>query len=688
MDRGRRARLRFDVVRDTWTVIHSVDREGTARSRGRRAAAVPPPNMLTQATVPMTVLVQDPLAGDRAGPVTVALPVPAERLQRGPRGHRFHVVDVALGRLEARRPVILHDPPDPWTYVDRWAEKPTDRLAGDRAFRAQNVYAVAAHTLALFEQHLGRPVPWHWGSPQLFLVPEALTRPVACYSREHRAVLFGRKTALGDAPSVHASLSFDVIAHEVSHAVLDGLRPRYTDPGLSDPLAFHEALADLVAMLSVFTVPGAARDLLLLEDAAAGEDHDPARIRIPEDPEGRTRWLVKSPLHRLGEQLGAARGRQGEEPPALRWSVVLEPGEAWKADHQPHRRAEVLVAAFLQTLVTMWAGRLDQLRADQDGLDVDRVAEEGVKSARHLLAMLLRALDYLPPVDLTFADVVDAVLTADARLAPDDEYGYRTALADSFARFGIVPPPHRMVDEDGVAALTDEEAAAERRRRGSRRGGREANLGRDPDRGARGTRYEHLNLAALRTSAEEVFQFIWNNPEPLKIDVRFATRVERVLGSTRVGPDGLVVTEILADYTQTLRTTVGALPPGIRVPDGMPPEDEVELWGGGVLVFDQFGRFRLHQRQPLLDVDRQSERLAQLFRSGGRGPGGVWGAAGGEDDARRLSLLHPAADEPAPGKTADPEPLTRAREVLAGPRGVGAAADLLRHLAERPPTSC
>ena len=76
-------------------------------------------------------------------------------------------------------------------------------------------------------------------------------------------------------------------------------------------------------------------------------------------------------------------------------------------------------------------------------------------------------------------------------------------------------------------------------------------------------RYEHLNLVALRTSPEEVYQFIWNNAATLKIDVRLTTRVERVLASTRVGPDGLVVNEIIADYTQTLRTTAGALPPGI-----------------------------------------------------------------------------------------------------------------------------
>jgi hypothetical protein len=56
-----------------------------------------------------------------------------------------------------------------------------------------------------------------------------------------------------------------------------------------------------------------------------------------------------------------------------------------------------------------------------------------------------------------------------------------------------------------------------------------------------------------------------------------------------------------------------------------------------VLVFDQFGRFRLHQRQPLLDVDRQNRRLAYLFEHGVRGAG-AFGAA----DA--FALLHREAD--------------------------------------------
>jgi hypothetical protein len=417
----------------------------------------------------MTVLAQDPSVLDRAGPVCTEMAVPAERLQRGPRGHRFHVVDVNVGTGAASPPVVLHAD-DPWVYEDRWSE---DRepdpatLAGDRDFRAQNVYAVAAHTLALFEQQLGRPIPWHSRFPQLYLIPQARVEPNAFYSREHNAVLFGWLPAVGDKPALHTALSYDVIVHEVSHAILDGLRPRFTEPSLPDQLAFHEALADLVALLSVFALTGVVEDLLDPDDDGRVSFASDAAARAITDDErqsaallaGRAKELKESPLARLAEQLGSRRPRSssGEAVgyPALRRSVDLPANDEWKSDPEfaePHRRAEVLVAAVMQTLVTMWAGRLGELRIDRGGLDAGRVAEEGVKSARHLLAMLLRALDYLPPVDLEFPDVIDAVLTADRRLAPDDDHGYRTALEQSFARFGITPPPHRMLDEDGVAA--------------------------------------------------------------------------------------------------------------------------------------------------------------------------------------------------------------------------------------------
>ena len=596
-------------------------------------------DLLTKETVVMTVLAQDPSIVDRGGPVRAGIAVPAERLQRGPRGHRFHVVDVNVGSGKAAAPVVLHDG-DAWTYRDRFtadAHPDAATLVADRDFRAQNLYAVAAHTLALFEQYLGRPIPWRSGYPQLYLVPQARLEANAFYSREHNAVLFGWLPPLLGKPALYTALSYDVIAHELSHAILDGLRPRFTEPGPPDQLAFHEALADLVAMLSVFDLDGLAAHLL--------DPDQTGKVRLDgdqpaTDPEqrlaARAATLKASPLLRLAEQLGARRAAPNttDPNPALRRSVELPADDSWKSDPafvEPHRRAEVLVAAFLQTFVTIWASRLEPLRVDVDGMDADRVAEEGVKSARHLLGMALRALDYLPPVDLEFADVIDAVLTADQRLAPDDDHHYRDALTRTFAAFGITPPRHRILDQDrlGNSATPASYAAYDP----------------DPDTDAAlGVRYEHLNLVALRSSPEEVYQFIWNNAAVLGIDVRFPTRVERVLASTRVGPDGLIVNEILADYAQTLHTTADNLPPGMHVPAGMAPETVVELWGGGVLVFDQFGRFRLHQRQPLLDLDRQDRRLQYLYDHGVRGADGSFGVSDGLGDLRRFAQLHQGAD--------------------------------------------
>ena len=63
--------------------------------------------LLTKETVVMTVLAQDPSVVDGGGPVRAGLAVPAERLQRGPRGHRFHVVDLHRLHVGPYHPTAL-----------------------------------------------------------------------------------------------------------------------------------------------------------------------------------------------------------------------------------------------------------------------------------------------------------------------------------------------------------------------------------------------------------------------------------------------------------------------------------------------------------------------------------------------------------------------------------------------------
>jgi hypothetical protein len=82
--------------------------------------------------------------------------------------------------------------------------------------------------------------------------------------------------------------------------------------------------------------------------------------------------------------------------------------------------------------------------------------------------MCIRALDYCPPVDVTFGDYLRALITADFDAVASDSRGYRVAIIESFRRWGIVPaglrslseeqlrwPFARMEDLDGWNALTD-----------------------------------------------------------------------------------------------------------------------------------------------------------------------------------------------------------------------------------------
>jgi hypothetical protein len=641
----------MDVLEDDDEPARRRRRKPAAGAAAKRGGEVVEVSLLRQETVPMTVLAQDPEVRVDGRPLVAAIPVPSSRLERGPRNHRFHVVDVSSTGTQAEPPVLLHLPGKPWTYVDEFADprgRDDEELVKDRAFRAQNVFAIAAHTLALFERYLGRRIPWRSGWPQLYLVPSGSLSANAAYSPNLHGVVFGWLPKVAGLPEIHTCLSYDVVAHEVSHAILDGLRPRYVEPGLPDQLAFHEALADLVAMLSVFGLPGTAFQLLRTDRRG--------RLRIPGDGQAlgaespqariqrRTDFLKTNPLLGLAEQLGRARallarshGGLAAPATALRRSVEIPPGTAWQQDPdfaEPHRRAEILVAAFMQSLAGMWAARLEVFD-DRDGLDAARVAEEGETAAEHLLGMLLRSLDYLPPVELEFSDVIDAALTADRRLNPDDRFDYRTALEQAFRGYGIEPPPHQILDRDGMAAPSKEEDGKKEESRKLRHPYRN-----DPDAGEPRIRYQHLNFAALRSSPEEVFAFMWNNAAALGLDLRLATRVDQVHESTRVGPDGLIVTEVLADYTQWIGTTAGRLPKGMTRPAEMDEAARVELWGGGVLVFDQFGRFRLHQRKLVLDIDRQQRRLDDLFRRGLSDARGGFGTTDGVNADERFALLH------------------------------------------------
>ncbi|HEV2853114.1 MAG TPA: hypothetical protein VHC97_09955 [Thermoanaerobaculia bacterium] len=587
-------------------------------------------------TQKLTIIAKDPSVRIGGEILRARVDVPAEELSPGPRGYRVQVIDydASSGLLY---PALEHRTLENGDYNDPFAGEPDETLLGDPGFHAQNVYAIVMRTLARFEYALGRRVSWSFGGHQIQVSPHAFLEANAFYSKEDRALLFGyfpgREEEPEDVPPageeeggaeglqrgrrikprfrsmIFSCLAHDVVAHETTHALLDGLRPRYTDRSSPEQAGFHEGFADVIALLSIYSLEDVVRQIIDRADAGDGGGGDGAgpvlsSTVVSSQKLTRDALAGKSLLFSLGEEFG--RGLADRNAP-LRRSITLKPGADYTKTEEfvePHRRGELLVAAMMNAFLEVWLRRIEDLypKEGKEGpdtvppgdkehfLDRKRVVEEGAAIADQLLTMSIRAIDYCPPTDLQFCDFLSALLTADRELRPDDSrFKFRETLRSSFAGYGITPTSKGDGTEPGVWEPPDCSLS-----------------------------YDRVHLESMRHDRDEVFRFLWENRTALGLDRDAYTRVLSVRPAIRVNPDdGFVLEETVAEYHQILNVVASELKHlGIKKPKDMSPDRQVTLYGGGALVFDEFGRLKFHIRNRLLNPERQTQRLKYLWEYG------------------------------------------------------------------------
>lgn len=545
----------------------------------------------------MYVVAQNPGVRRGSSILTARVELPFEELDAGPLGHRIHVVD-----YDATTGTIYQPAPP----LDASSEGPSDEtIMSDPAFHASNVYALIARTLARFEFALGRRVGWGVDAHQLKAIPHAFEAANAFYSRESEALVFGYYHT-PDGP-VFTCLSHDIVVHETTHALLDGLRRRFLEPSSADQAAFHEAFADVVALLSVFSLPRVVGELL---DRDSSDGRTSAGLVRKSDVSFDA--LKSTVLLGLADEMESDSGLARVN--ALRRSVEIEPDEKAleRVEFQEaHRRGEVLVAAMMRAFLDVWTRRLTALGTiDTDFLDRERVAEEGSIAAELLLTAAIRAIDYTPPIHIEFGDFLSAVLTADSAVRGDDSrHGLQKAVKTWFARYGIEPPDSSTPDGHWKTSSVQ--------------------LGR-----------EGVRFASLRTDPIEMFRLVWANRRHLELEPTAYTRIESIRPCTRTSPDdGFVLYETVAECTQYLKLQASQLEAyGLQKPIGMDDEDEVVLRGGSTLILDEFGtvKYEIHNKLPAKTdekgLERAQRRLEYLWHEG------VFDA--GHSFAARLSNIH------------------------------------------------
>jgi hypothetical protein len=506
-----------------------------------------------------------------------------DELKPGPAAEYLEVVDEdATGTTYP--PVDLNAPE--LLAQNGWA--PSE---GNAAFHQQMVYAVAMKTIEHFEHALGRQVLWRPkidpGNDddsqfvrRLLIHPHALHEANAYYSAEKGALLFGYFEASANDPgdhvpgsTVYTCLSHDIVAHETTHAILDGMHRHFNEPSNLDVLAIHEGFADIVALMQHFTIP---------------------EILLPQISKTRGDLEAESMLGSLAIQFGRAMGGRGALRDAIgkldekgNWTRDKPDPEAYRTVVTPHARGAILVAAVFDAFIAIYKTRIaDLLRISTGGTGVlasgaihpdlvRRLADEATKSAQHVLNMCIRALDYIPPVDITFGEYLRGIITADFDLVADDRYDYRVAFVEAFRRRGIYP---RDVDTLSVDTLRWPGAKFTTPPRHYRVVLDQLKRYADAcfymhDRHVLFTRTWKQQRALTRT-LRKVFEATPDFAVELGLDPRRDVDVNELRRAIRVSPDGRYMPQIVAALTQARE---------IRV-DGS-PEPHV-FRGGSTLVVD------------------------------------------------------------------------------------------------------
>jgi hypothetical protein len=563
---------------------------------------------------PLRIYTLDPTASRLDGAVAT-VNVPFERLRSGPVGSILEVVDWDETTGQLNKPVDLDD--SRILIESGRVPSPSDPM-----FRQQMVYAVCTSTYNVFRLALGRDPGWGFPArlgqacPKLRIRPQAFSERNAYYDSSVGELKFGYFDADENVQGrnrpqgrVFTCLSHDIIVHEMTHALLDGLRTRFRLPTHPDVAAFHEGFADLVAMLMHFSYSDVVH---------AAIERSGAKLE--------TDALLLS----LASQFGHTTGSGGPLRSAINTAGLGQHEERCiqgydEAGDEPHARGSLLVTAIFEAFATVLRRktkrylRLARLAPGEDPSPelAEILADQASELASQFLSICIRAIDYCPPFDLRFGEYLRAVITADFDLVQDDPFGYREAIIDAFARRRIYADDVPDLAEDSLLWRPPDiemEPIEALHFKNLRFAG-------DPGRAADETELrrqaEALGAYVMRPRYAQAFGCALPGDAQLKGDHVDPAIVGSIRSLRRVGPDRQVTFDTVAEITQRrwCRQSSGVLS---------------EVFGGSTVILGSDGRVRYVIRKRVTDGRRIQ---AQADYLDGKGDSKGWTKRG-----RRLHL--------------------------------------------------
>ena len=555
--------------------------------------------------------------------------IPNELLKKGPIGRKIAVIDYDGSNKCYYEGVEL----DAAAILGQNGLAPSE---SNPQFHQQMVYAVVMDTIQRFEVALGREVKWRADRTpsknpyhgRLRVFPHAMQEANAFYDPDLRALLFGYFRTSGEDVGVNlpgqvvfTCLSHDIIVHETTHAILDGIREHFNEPTGPDAAAFHEGFADIVALLQHFSFKDTLLDTIQrtgglihrrqLTPVVDAETGGPLiQAEIGED----------NPMVDLARQFGEAMGNRR----ALRSALGTPPdARVLENTFEPHDRGAILVAAVFDAFFSVYIDRTRDLvrMAYPDGRAIvpnflpsdlaNRLAEEAAKTATRIQNICLRALDYCPPVDITFGDYLRALVTADRDVMADDGRGYRGALINAFRLRGIRPEGVISYNDEALSWDTYKGMSSAKANPNFRKLFKDLNQFEDePDQKNEQELYKRLwgRAESFRHQLGLPSEYkIGNTSYPLPVQAKSINPLHRVR------PDGSLQRQIVAELVQKRDA--------VEIEPGNPSAGKFTFRGGTTLIINRQGEVRYSISKPIQGkagdarLARQREYLSRMADS-------------------------------------------------------------------------
>ncbi len=371
--------------------------------------------------------------------------IPWEEITAGPKGEYLEVVDFDAPNDCWYQPIDLNDA----EVISQQGLKPSE---GNPQFHQQFVYTIGMKIIQVFEDALGRKIIWrpHYDPGKraekyiesLRIYPHALLEANAYFDSDKQAILFGYFKAKElfqginvPGTTIFTCLSPDIIAHEMTHAILDSIHPHFIENTNSDVAAFHEAFADIIALL----------EMVGNSDLVAHQLISAKGLIDSESIFGNLATQVGQASELGHHALRNAIGFYNEDK---KWVRRQADRFAYQKADGFHNKGGVFVACIFDAFIRLYnhstrdllrIAKYDANSREAISIDlVNRLTQEAVEISQTLLKICIQALDFVPPCDITFGDYIRAMITADMEMTPEDTGGYRVALIESFREWGFM----------------------------------------------------------------------------------------------------------------------------------------------------------------------------------------------------------------------------------------------------------